>query len=107
MISYFYIILMTIIDVIMESSMKLFIIDNKTKFIILAMLVYSLQPILFSQILKTGHYGIGETNIRWNIMSSIIVAIFGVAYFKEYLNKIQIIGIILGVFALGLIDYKK
>lgn len=91
----------------MESSMKLFIIDNKTKFIILAMLVYSLQPILFSQVLKSEHYGIAETNIRWNIMSSIIVAIFGVGYFKEYLNKIQIIGIILGIFALGLIDYKK
>ena len=98
---------MTIIDVIMESSMKLFVINNKLKFIILAMLVYSLQPILFSQVLKTEHYGIGETNIRWNIISSIIVAMFGVAYFNEYLNKIQIIGIILGVFALALIDYRK
>lgn len=70
------------------------------------MIIYSLQPVLFSEVLKRGHYGIGETNIRWNIISSIIVAVFSVAYFKEYLNKIQIIGIILGVFALALIDYK-
>ena len=44
MISYFYIILMTIIDIIMESSMKLYVINNKLKFIILGMIIYSLQP---------------------------------------------------------------
>jgi multidrug transporter EmrE-like cation transporter len=96
---------MSILDIIVESSMKLFVMNNKIKFVILGMLLYSLQPVLFAQVLRIGHYGIGETNIRWNVLSSIIVAVFGVAYFNEKLSKIQIIGIVLGIIALTLIDY--
>ena len=107
MIPYIYLFLMSILDIIMESSVKLFDISNKNKFIILAMLIYSLQPLLFYNVMKQGKYGIGITNILWNIISSIIVLLFGISYFNEKINKIQIIGIVFGILSLYLIDYKK
>jgi multidrug transporter EmrE-like cation transporter len=57
--------------------------------------------------MKQGKYGIGITNILWNIVSSIIVLLFGVSYFNEKINKIQVIGIVFGIISLYLIDYKK
>ena len=107
MIPYIYLFVMSICDIIMESSVKLFDINNKYKFIIIAMLIYALQPILFYKVMKQSYFGIGMTNIIWNISSSIIVLIFSNMYFSEKINKKQFIGILLGIISLYLIDSSQ
>lgn len=99
--------LMTLIDVLMESSVKKYIQFNKTYFIIAAVLFYMLQPLLFAYILKYSSYGMAEINIFWNIFSTIIVTFFGIYYFKEQIKNIQLMGIILTIIGFILIDFPS
>jgi len=98
---------MSFIDIIMESSVKLFDMNKKFIFIIIAMIIYSIQPLLFYNVMKKSMLGIGLTNIIWNIVSSIIVLLFSIIYFDEKIKKTQTLGIILGIISLYLIGYNN
>jgi len=100
-------ILMSVNDIIMESSVKLFSLHNQYIFIIIAIIIYSLQPLLFYYVIKNSEFGIAEMNIYWNIVSSILVTIIGIYYFKEKINNFGLIGIILGVLSVILLNYKE
>ena len=102
MIPYGYLSLMSIIDIFMESSVKIFNISNNIKYIIIACLLYAIQPLFFYKLLQYNN-SIGISNISWNITSSLIIILFGIYKFNESYSKKQIIGIILGVISLGLL----
>lgn len=97
--------IMTSVDIIMESSVKLYRTNNNIKYIVFAMILYSLQPLLFNYNMKTTKMGMAETNILWNITSTIIVTIIGVYYFKEKLENHSKLGITFGIIAIFLLNY--
>lgn len=99
--------LMSIIDIIMESSIKKYVLSHKTYFIVIAVLFYMLQPLLFAYILKHSTYGMAEVNIFWDVFSIIIVTFIGVYYFNESIKNIQILGILFTVIGIILIDYPS
>ena len=97
--------LMSSVDIIMESSVKLYRTNNNIKYIVIAMILYSLQPLLFNYNMKTSTMGMAETNILWNITSTIMVTIVGVYYFKEKLENHSILGIAFGIISIILLNY--
>jgi multidrug transporter EmrE-like cation transporter len=69
----------------------------------LTMIIYSLQPLMFYSGLS--FTGMSELNILWDAMSDILVAIIGIAIFKEKITFYKITGFILclfGIIALGI-----
>ena len=69
----------------------------------LAMIVYSLQPLIFYKSLSVENMGV--MNILWNVTSDIVIALLGLVLFGEKLTSIQCFGIALsltGITILGL-----
>ena len=69
----------------------------------LTMIIYSLQPLLFSFGLSV--HSMGILNILWNAISSILIAISGVYFFNEKINVLNGLGItlcVVGIIILGL-----
>lgn len=99
--------LMSVIDIMMESSVKEYVLSNKKYFILAAVLFYMLQPLLFAYVLKYSSYGMAEANIFWDVFSIIIVTFIGVYYFKEPIKNIQILGILFTIIGIILIDYPS
>ncbi len=91
----------------MESSVKEYVLSNKTYFIVAAVLFYMLQPLLFAYILKHSSYGMAEANIFWDVFSIIIVTFIGVYYFNKSIKNIQILGILFTIIGIILIDYPS
>ena len=61
----------------------------------LPMILYSLQIPLF-------YYGLRTTsmtvlNITWNLFSNILVTLMGIFYFKENINGLKTVAIIMGI----------
>lgn len=103
MIEFLYLSIMSIVDIFMESFVKLYTLHNKNNYMIFAIMIYTLQPILFSKLLRYNN-SIGISNILWNVTSSIIILIFGVYKFNEKFSRKHIIGIILGIISLILLQ---
>lgn len=51
--------------------------------------------------------GIGIVNFFWNILSTILMFMIGIFFFKEKVANIQIVGIILSLLGLGLVVLSK
>lgn len=51
--------------------------------------------------------GIGMVNFFWNMMSTILMFIIGILLFKEKVAHLQIVGVILSLFGLGLVVLSK
>jgi len=71
------------------------------------MVIYSIQPLLFNYNLMNTTMGMAETNIMWNVTSSVIVTIIGVYYFNETIEYNSMLGIVFGIIAIILLNYKK
>ena len=95
---------MSIIDIIMESICKYYNITGGTKTIaiIIAMLIYAIQPILFSKALK--YEGMGVTNVVWNVVSTGLIVVIGAVIFGEKINAYKCSGIILSIISLLLLS---
>jgi len=95
--------LLGLIDVIMISLLKLKF-DGKIAgqwIFILAMLVYSVQPLIFYKSLSYGT--MIQMNYIWDLTSDILVLIVGLYIFKEDLTNKQRLGILLGLISLYLL----
>lgn len=75
---------------------------SSATFIVLAMVCYSLIPLIISLILSKGH-GIGTVNITWNVMSNVYGLLIGMLIFSEVINGTQWLGILLCFSGIGLI----
>jgi drug/metabolite transporter (DMT)-like permease len=73
-------------------------------FIIIAMLVYGCQPLLFLQSLKFNSLTV--MNLLWDVMSDVVVTIIGLFYFKEKLTKFKKMGVILSLVSIILLTWK-
>lgn len=68
----------------------------------LAMVVYSLQPILFSKALSFESLTI--MNLFWDLSSDILVTVVGLFYFSEKLSPRRMLGVFLALMALLLLS---
>lgn len=98
---------MAIVDAIILSGIKEYSTGQLVwrSFMPLAMVVYSLQPVIF---LKSMQY---ETmtvmNLLWDVLSDLFVTALGLFYFKEKLSIIKQIGLCFAFVAIVLLSYDE
>lgn len=68
----------------------------------LAMIVYALQPIIFSKALS--FESLTVMNLFWDLSSDLLVTIVGLFYFSEKLSPRRIIGVFLALISLLLLS---
>ena len=98
---------MALIDAFILSSLKAYSLGwiKWRGIIIIAMLIYSFQPLLFLESLNFG--SLITMNLLWDVMSDVLVTVFGILYFKEKLSNIKRIGIVLSFISLVLLSWKE
>ena len=101
--SYIVAILMTCIDVLMMSILKLEYLGQLNGLFILplAMLLYSIQPILFRYGLEVEHMSV--LNVQWNSISTVVIALIGLNVFNEKISTINLVGMLLSIIGIILI----
>ena len=74
-------------------------------FVVVAMLMYAVQPLI---LWKALHYEtLTIVNVMWNIISSIFIAILGLAFFGERLSSREVVGCILGFLTIYLFTFTN
>ena len=71
----------------------------------IAMLVYSLQPLIFLKSLQ--YESMTVMNIMWDMMSDLYVTLIGLFYFKEKITNIKMIGLSFAFIAIVLLSYDS
>lgn len=74
-------------------------------FLIIPMITYSLDPLLFYFALQ--QEGMAIMNLTWNLISNIVVTFLGIVSFKEQITTNKTIGIFLSFVALLFLTYEK
>lgn len=72
--------------------------------IVIAMLVYSFQPVLFLQSLK--YSSLTVMNLLWDVMSDVLVTAIGLYYFSEKLTRFKKMGVVLSIVSIFLLTWK-
>lgn len=96
-----FILLITAIDVIGWYCIKKYHLTGNYYFFLTTLTAYILMPILILKVLP--YEGIGNTNMIWNVMSTILVLLVGCVIYKESINHGQFIGILFGILSIVLI----
>jgi multidrug transporter EmrE-like cation transporter len=73
--------------------------------ILIAMLIYSFQPILFLNALS--HSSLTVMNLLWDVMSDVIVTVIGLFYFSETLTPIKRLGVFFSFISIILLTWKE
>lgn len=103
MLPIFFAFLMTLVDIFMMTSVKLITLGRLPNwFFGLSMLSYGLQPMIFIQGTRSG--GMALSNLIWNLMSNIVIAIIGIFYFGEKMRGVKWVGVGMGLFAMILLS---
>jgi multidrug transporter EmrE-like cation transporter len=94
--------LMACIDVFVLSAMKLKSIGSLNGWVLpVAVLVYSMQPLIFYKSLGTETMTV--MNLFWDLSSDVLVTLVGLFVFKEYLTPRRMAGVILSLISLFLL----
>ena len=97
---------MALVDAVILSALKAFEVGwIKWKGIfIVAMMAYSIQPLVFYQGLEGN--GLTIMNLLWDVMSDVVVTAIGLFYFSEKLSRLKKIGVILSFISIILLTWK-
>jgi len=97
---------MATVDVFILSLLKLFNIGAVRGVvpILAAMIVYSLQPILFLKSLSFSSLTV--MNLLWDVASDVLVTLVGLFYFKEELSLPKKFGVGLSLISIVLLSYS-
>ena len=97
---------MATIDAFILSSLKAYSLGwlQWRGILIISMLIYSFQPLLFLQSLQ--YSSLTVMNLLWDVMSDVIVTIIGLFYFKERLTKFKKMGVLLSLVSIILLTWK-
>jgi multidrug transporter EmrE-like cation transporter len=87
---------------IIEAVALYFIKKNNLVDLPIAMILYGLGVVPLLYYTSVSH-GIGMINFIWNIVSTIFGFIIGIYLFKEKVNNLQLIGVLLSLTGIGLI----
>jgi drug/metabolite transporter (DMT)-like permease len=74
-------------------------------FLPVAMLIYSMQPVIFLQALNFESMTI--VNLLWNMMSNILVTFTGLVLLQEKVGLLKGTGIVLGFLSIYLMTYEN
>jgi drug/metabolite transporter (DMT)-like permease len=98
--------LMALMDSIILSLLKAYNIGliQWNGIILISMLVYSIQPLIFLESLKGN--GLIIMNLLRDVMSDILVTSVGLLYFSEKLTNSKKIGVLLSVISVILLSLK-
>jgi|UniRef100_A0A6C0KJK7 drug/metabolite transporter (DMT)-like permease len=66
-----------------------------------SVLLYAIQPLLFYNALS--FEGLAVVNLLWNVISSIVVTLLGILYFKEKLTNLKLLGAAFSIVAIWLL----
>ena len=99
--------LMAIMDAFVLSSLKAYNLGwiEWRGIILLSMLVYACQPLLFLQSLESSSLTI--MNLLWDVMSDVIVTAIGLYYFSEKIGPMKKMGVILSIVSIFLLTWKE
>lgn len=94
------------IDVLILSTLKAYNLKwiEWRGIILLSMLLYACQPLLFLESLK--YNTLTEMNLLWDVMSDVFVTIIGLFYFSEKLPKLKQLGVILSLVSIFLLTWN-
>lgn len=97
---------MALIDSLILSALKAFHLGwiQWRPILIISMLVYSFQPLLFLQSLS--HNSLTVMNLLWDVMSDVLVTSIGLFYFKEKLSNPKKVGVLLSIVSIILLTWK-
>ena len=98
--------LMALMDSVILSLLKAYSIGliQWNGIILISMLVYSIQPLIFLESLKGN--GLIIMNLLRDVMSGILVSIVGLFYFSEKLTNVKKVGVLLSVISVILLSLK-
>ena len=98
--------LMALIDAVILSLLKAFNIGwiKWNGVILISMIVYAFQPIIFLHSLKGN--GLIIMNLLWDVMSDVVVTSIGLFYFSEKLTKFKRAGVVLSIVSIVLLSWK-
>ena len=98
--------LMALIDSVVLSLLKALSIGwiQWKGIILISMLIYSLQPLIFLQSLKSN--GLTIMNLLWDVISDVLITSIGLFYFSEKLTNIKKAGVVLSIISIILLSWK-
>jgi drug/metabolite transporter (DMT)-like permease len=98
--------LMALMDSIVLSLLKAYNIGwiQWRGVILISMLVYSIQPLIFLESLNGN--GLTIMNLLWDVMSDVIVTCIGLFYFSEKLTRSKKVGVLLSIISVVLLSWK-
>lgn len=98
---------MALVDALILSGIKEYSTGQLVwrSFMPLAMVVYSLQPVLFLQSMK--YESMTVMNLLWDVLSDLFVTGIGLFYFKEKLSMIKQVGLCFAFVAIVLLSYDE
>ena len=70
-----------------------------------AVLMYSIQPLFFYRSLD--FQGMAVMNLLWDVISSVLLTVVGIFYFKESLTNTKLIGALLSILAITLLSIDE
>jgi hypothetical protein len=68
-----------------------------------SMAIYALQPVLFMKALT--FESMLATNLIWNLVSSVVITLLGVFYFKESVKGLRILAVLIALLSLVLFAF--
>jgi drug/metabolite transporter (DMT)-like permease len=96
---------MALIDAFILSSLKAYNLGwiQWRGILLVSMLVYSMQPLLFLQSLQ--YNSLTVMNLLWDVMSDVIVSAIGIFYFSEKLTKFKKLGVFFSIISIFLLTW--
>lgn len=96
---------MALIDALILSSLKAYNLGwiQWRGILLVSMLVYSMQPLLFLQSLQ--YNSLTVMNLLWDVMSDVIVSTIGIFYFSEKLTKFKKLGVLFSIISIFLLTW--
>jgi drug/metabolite transporter (DMT)-like permease len=96
---------MALIDALILSSLKAYNLGwfQWRGILLISMLVYSMQPLLFLQSLQ--YNSLTVMNLLWDVMSDVVVTAIGVFYFSEKLTKFKKLGVFFSIISIFLLTW--
>lgn len=98
--------ILSTVDVVAFALVKEVVLkDMNTYFVIAAMLLYAIQPLILWKSLQ--YESLTIVNVLWNVISSIFVAILGIGFFREKLSYRELIGCVFGLLSVYLFTFTN
>jgi multidrug transporter EmrE-like cation transporter len=95
---------LALIDVLAFPFVKSVSLGSNIYWMIVPVLLYAVNPIILLQSLKIENLAI--MNLLWNTISTVLITIICICFFKEQISTIKMVGMVLSILSIGLMSYE-